>query len=132
MPKLIASLFIICLGMRTRFLFAIKKFTSDSFYPREKANTHPRTRWLFFFKTIVFQWNLTIKKRVFLENGCDARYIQKFLRHNNLNTSQIYIKVRASNLKEVYQKFHPYFEMIVSFLYKLLDCNINIDIPYKI
>ena len=44
---------------------------------------------------------------ILLENGCGIRYIQELLGHTSLTTTQIYTRVVASNLKEVYQRFHP-------------------------
>jgi len=42
-----------------------------------------------------------------LENGMDIRYIQEFLGHEKLTTTQIYAKVTLSGLRKHYNKHHP-------------------------
>jgi integrase/recombinase XerD len=42
-----------------------------------------------------------------LNQGCDIRIIQEFLGHRNLNTTQQYLHVDISRLKQVYQQCHP-------------------------
>lgn len=42
-----------------------------------------------------------------LENGMDCRYIQEFLGHERLSTTQIYAKVTLSGLRKHYNKHHP-------------------------
>ena len=42
-----------------------------------------------------------------LENGMDIRYIQEFLGHEKLTTTQIYTKVTLSGLRKHYNKHHP-------------------------
>ena len=42
-----------------------------------------------------------------LKNGADIRLIQKLLRHEDLNTTQIYTKVDITDLKEAQKKYHP-------------------------
>ncbi len=42
-----------------------------------------------------------------LEGGADIRYIQQFLGHKKLETTQLYTHVSISKLKEVYNKTHP-------------------------
>jgi len=42
-----------------------------------------------------------------LENGMDCRYIQEFLGHEHLSTTQIYAKVTLSGLRKHYNKHHP-------------------------
>ncbi len=42
-----------------------------------------------------------------LRNGADLRHIQKLLRHEDLNTTQIYTKVDVEDLKEAQKKYHP-------------------------
>ena len=42
-----------------------------------------------------------------LENGMDMRYIQEFLGHERLSTTQIYSKVTLDGLRKMYNKFHP-------------------------
>jgi integrase/recombinase XerD len=42
-----------------------------------------------------------------LENGMDIRYIQEFLGHERLSTTQIYAKVTLSGLRKHYNKHHP-------------------------
>jgi len=42
-----------------------------------------------------------------LENGMDIRYIQEFLGHEKLRTTQIYSKVTLDGLRKMYNKFHP-------------------------
>jgi len=40
-------------------------------------------------------------------NGADIRYIQELFRHSHLSTTQIYVKVSKSRLKDVLKKCHP-------------------------
>ena len=42
-----------------------------------------------------------------LENGCDIRYIQEFLGHSHLSSTQIYTQVAQTSLRNAYQQFHP-------------------------
>ena len=42
-----------------------------------------------------------------LENGMDIRYIQEFLGHGSLGTTQLYTKVTLKGLRKVYNKHHP-------------------------
>lgn len=42
-----------------------------------------------------------------LENGMDIRYIQEFLGHEKLRTTQIYSKVTLDGLRKMYNKSHP-------------------------
>lgn len=42
-----------------------------------------------------------------LENGMDIRYIQEFLGHEQISTTQIYAKVTLSGLRKHYNKTHP-------------------------
>lgn len=42
-----------------------------------------------------------------LKNGADIRLIQKLLRHEDLNTTQIYTRVDIGDLKEAQKKYHP-------------------------
>lgn len=42
-----------------------------------------------------------------LRAGCDMRFIQELLGHEELNTTQIYTKVDKSNLQGVLDRFHP-------------------------
>jgi integrase/recombinase XerD len=42
-----------------------------------------------------------------LENGMDIRYIQEFLGHSKLSTTQIYSKVTLTGLRKMYNKSHP-------------------------
>lgn len=42
-----------------------------------------------------------------LENGMNIRYIQEFLGHERLKTTQIYAKVTLSGLRKHYNKHHP-------------------------
>lgn len=42
-----------------------------------------------------------------LENGMDVRYIQEFLGHEKLTTTQIYAKVTLSGLRKHFNKHHP-------------------------
>lgn len=42
-----------------------------------------------------------------LENGMDIRYIQEFLGHERLSTTQVYSKVTMDGLRKMYNKFHP-------------------------
>ena len=41
------------------------------------------------------------------DHGADIRSIQLLLRHKSLDTTQIYIDVKTSNLKKVLEKTHP-------------------------
>ncbi len=42
-----------------------------------------------------------------LEGGADIRYIQEFLGHADLNTTQLYTHVTITALKAVHQRCHP-------------------------
>ena len=42
-----------------------------------------------------------------LENGMDIRYIQEFLGHERLSTTQVYSKVTMDGLRKMYNKHHP-------------------------
>jgi integrase/recombinase XerD len=42
-----------------------------------------------------------------LENGMDIRYIQEFMGHEKLSTTQIYSKVTLDGLRKMYNKSHP-------------------------
>jgi integrase/recombinase XerC len=42
-----------------------------------------------------------------LEGGASLRFIQEFLGHENLSTTQIYLTISASRMKESYAKSHP-------------------------
>ena len=42
-----------------------------------------------------------------LEQGCQSRYIQEFLGHRQLETTQIYTKISIQHLREVYERLHP-------------------------
>ena len=42
-----------------------------------------------------------------LENGMDIRYIQEFMGHELLSTTQGYAKVTLAGLRKMYNKFHP-------------------------
>ncbi len=42
-----------------------------------------------------------------LENGMDIRYIQEFMGHEKLSTTQIYSKVTLGGLRKMYNKSHP-------------------------
>lgn len=42
-----------------------------------------------------------------LKNGADIRLIQKLLRHESLNTTQVYTRVENSDLQEALHKYHP-------------------------
>lgn len=42
-----------------------------------------------------------------LENGCDIRYIQEFLGHSHLSSTQIYTQVAQTSLKAAYRQYHP-------------------------
>lgn len=42
-----------------------------------------------------------------LENGMDIRYIQEFMGHERLSTTQIYSKVTLDGLRKMYNKHHP-------------------------
>ncbi|MCX5792383.1 MAG: tyrosine-type recombinase/integrase [Elusimicrobia bacterium] len=42
-----------------------------------------------------------------LENGMDIRYIQEFMGHEKLSTTQIYSRVTLDGLRKMYNKAHP-------------------------
>ena len=42
-----------------------------------------------------------------LEGGASLKFIQEFLGHENLSTTQIYLAISASRMKESYAKAHP-------------------------
>lgn len=42
-----------------------------------------------------------------LENGMDIRFIQEFLGHEKMSTTQVYAKVTLSGLRKHYNKHHP-------------------------
>ena len=42
-----------------------------------------------------------------LENGMDMRYIQEFLGHERMSSTQVYAKVTLSGLRKHYNKAHP-------------------------
>ena len=42
-----------------------------------------------------------------LNNGADLRSIQILLGHSNLSTTQIYMNVNNTTLKENYELYHP-------------------------
>jgi len=43
----------------------------------------------------------------FLRAGCDLRYIQGFLGHQSIATTEVYTKVEKEDLKEVLDTYHP-------------------------
>ena len=42
-----------------------------------------------------------------LEGGASLKFIQEFLGHENLSTTQVYLTISASHMKESYAKAHP-------------------------
>ena len=42
-----------------------------------------------------------------LKNGCDIRYIQEFLGHESISTTQIYARVVKEDLRSVIDDYHP-------------------------
>jgi integrase/recombinase XerD len=47
-------------------------------------------------------------------HGADIRFIQELLRHKSLDTTQVYVQVRAEHLKKVLSKTHPRERGVVS------------------
>jgi integrase/recombinase XerD len=42
-----------------------------------------------------------------MKNKANVRHIQEMLGHENLGTTQVYLSVTATDLKEVHRKCHP-------------------------
>ena len=42
-----------------------------------------------------------------LENGADLRAIQQMLGHESITTTEVYVHVDRSHLREVMESFHP-------------------------
>ena len=42
-----------------------------------------------------------------LEGGCDIRFVQQFLGHSSISTTQIYTKISQQHLHEVFNEAHP-------------------------
>lgn len=42
-----------------------------------------------------------------VRNGADIRYVQEMLGHESLETTQIYVRLEATDLSEAHRKFHP-------------------------
>lgn len=42
-----------------------------------------------------------------LRGGCDVRYIQEFLGHRHLKTTEIYTKIEKEDLKQMLDTYHP-------------------------
>jgi integrase/recombinase XerD len=41
------------------------------------------------------------------DHGCDVRCVQELLRHKSLDSTQVYIEVKATKLRQVIEKTHP-------------------------
>ena len=42
-----------------------------------------------------------------LENGADVQSVQKMMGHADVSTTQMYVDMQTSNVRDVYKKFHP-------------------------
>ena len=42
-----------------------------------------------------------------LENGADVQSVQKMMGHADISTTQMYVEMKAGNVRDVYKKFHP-------------------------
>ncbi len=42
-----------------------------------------------------------------LESGMDSRFVQEFLRHEKISTTQVYMRVTMKGLRKHYDAAHP-------------------------
>ena len=100
-----------------RTMIAIKPGFNDTLFLNHRGKQLTRAMIFTIIKRLAEKINLnkTISPHTFrhsfathlLENGADLRAIQLMLGHESITTTEIYMHVDRSHLKEVLHKFHP-------------------------